>query len=190
MLCQKNSLLLKFINKTFAYNECASTRRGLEIWFFVWRLPQVIKQRMFRQHCRCASSIKDYNWAAIWKTNKVTGAPSADSDQPGIWSVISVRLKNVWVLSYPLSAQQRLIRLGGWPGWSIFAGHTGHFVGFVMRWLNLQHQSFTYQWIIDISEIMTSFTVGLFLATLLCYLDKLFQIFYTLLNLALPRTEK
>ena len=35
-----------------------------------------------------------------------------------VWSVFAVRLKKAWVLSYPLSAQRRLIRLGGCPGWS------------------------------------------------------------------------
>ena len=32
--------------------------------------------------------------------------------------VFAVRLQKAWVLSNPLSAQQRLIRLGGCPGWS------------------------------------------------------------------------
>ena len=32
--------------------------------------------------------------------------------------VSAVRLKQTWVLSYPLSAQRRLIRLGECPGWS------------------------------------------------------------------------
>ena len=45
------------------------------------------------------------------KTNKMICAPSVDSDQPGhlpsLISVYSVRLKKVWVLSYPLSAQRR-----------------------------------------------------------------------------------
>ena len=36
---------------------------------------------------------------------------------PG-WSVFAVCMKKVGVLSYPLSAQQRLIRLGRCPGWS------------------------------------------------------------------------
>ena len=53
-------------------------------------------------------------------------APSKDSDQPGhptsLIRVFAVRMKKHWVLSYPLSAQRRLIRLGrcrlGWfPGW-------------------------------------------------------------------------
>ena len=50
------------------------------------------------------------------------GAPSEDSDKPGyplsLIRVFAVRMKKAWVLSYPLSAQRRLIRLGGCPGWS------------------------------------------------------------------------
>ena len=61
------------------------------------------------------------------KTNKVACAPSEDSDQPGhppsLISVFAVRMKKAWVLSYPLSAKQRLIRLDGCPGWSESAMH-------------------------------------------------------------------
>ena len=46
------------------------------------------------------------------KTNKMICAPSEDSDQPGhppsLIRVSAVRLKQNWVLSYPLSAQRRL----------------------------------------------------------------------------------
>ena len=35
-----------------------------------------------------------------------------------VWSIFAVRMKKDWVLSYPLSAQRKLIRLGGCPGWS------------------------------------------------------------------------
>ena len=56
------------------------------------------------------------------KTNKMTCAPSKDSDQPGhppsLIRVFAVRMKKHWVLSYPLS---------GCPGW-VFSGRTGHFV--------------------------------------------------------------
>ena len=49
-------------------------------------------------------------------------APSEDSDQsghlPSLIRVFAVRMKKAWVLSYPLSAQRKLIRLGGCPGWS------------------------------------------------------------------------
>ena len=46
------------------------------------------------------------------KTNKVTVHP------PSLIRVFAVRMKKAWVLSYPLSAQRRLIRLGRCPGWS------------------------------------------------------------------------
>ena len=49
-------------------------------------------------------------------------APSEGSDQPGhlpsLIRVFAVRMKKAWVHSYPLSAQRRLIRLGGCQGWS------------------------------------------------------------------------
>ena len=56
------------------------------------------------------------------KTNKMACAPSKDSDQPGhppsLIRVFAVCMKKAWVLSYTLSAQRRLIRLGECPGWS------------------------------------------------------------------------
>ena len=75
------------------------------------------------------------------KTNKMSG-PSEDSDQfwypPSLIRVFAVHMKKAWVLSYPLSAQQRL--RSDWADaqadlclrWE----HT-HFVGFVMSWLIL-----------------------------------------------------
>ena len=46
------------------------------------------------------------------KTNKMACAPNEDSDQPGhlpsLIRVFAVRMKKVWVVSYPLSAQRRL----------------------------------------------------------------------------------
>ena len=89
-------------------------------------------------------------WAASWQ-----------NQQNGMWAQRRLRSawafaqsdqslccphKKAWVLSYPLSAQQRL-----WSDWAdaqaadqtgrmprliwVFAGCTDHFVGFVMRWL-------------------------------------------------------
>ena len=51
------------------------------------------------------------------KTNKMACAPSEDSDQPrhlpSLIRVFAVRLKKARILSYPLSAQQRL-----WSDWA------------------------------------------------------------------------
>ena len=72
------------------------------------------------------------------KTSKMAGVSSKDSDQPGhlpnLIRVFTVHMKKTWVLSYPLSAQQRL-----WLDWadaqadlSLRWVHS-HCVGFVMR---------------------------------------------------------
>ena len=75
------------------------------------------------------------------KTNKMVCAPSEDSDQPGhlpsLIRIFAVRIKKAWVLSYPLSAQQRL-----WSDWAAaqadlsLSWALSHIVGFVMRQLN------------------------------------------------------
>ena len=67
------------------------------------------------------SSIHLLIWTTTWQNQQNEHAPSEDLDQPGhrpVWSVFAVRMKKPWVLSYPLSAQRRLIRVGGCPGWS------------------------------------------------------------------------
>ena len=76
------------------------------------------------------------------KSNKMACEHSEDSDQPGhppsLIRVFAVCMKKAWVLSYPLSTQQRL-----WSDWadaqadmSLRWAHS-HFVGFVMRRLIL-----------------------------------------------------
>ena len=71
----------------------------------------------------CSLSEHRENWATSWqnqqncKTNKIACAPSKDSDQPAhlpsLIRVFAVRMKKPWVLSYPMSAQQRL-----WSDWA------------------------------------------------------------------------
>ena len=76
------------------------------------------------------------------KTNKAARAPSEDSDQPGhllhppsLIRIFAVRFMGSLWPKLSSCGQRRLIRLGGCPGWSVFAGRTGHFVGFAMRHL-------------------------------------------------------
>ena len=55
------------------------------------------------------------------KTNKIACEPSQDRSAwhlPYLIRGFIVCMMKAWVLSYPLSAQRRLIRLGGCPGWS------------------------------------------------------------------------
>ena len=72
-----------------------------------------------------------------WQNQQSECAPSRDSDQPGhppsLIRVFAVRMKKLWVLNYPLSAQRRL-----WSDWadaqadlSLRWAHT-HFV--VLSW--------------------------------------------------------
>ena len=79
-------------------------------------------------------------WAATWQNQQSGCAPSEDSDQPGhppsLIRVLTVHMKKAWILSYPLSAQQRL-----WSDWAdaqadlrLRWAHSP-FVGFVTRWL-------------------------------------------------------
>ena len=66
------------------------------------------------------------------KTNKMTCAPSEDSDQPRhLPSLLSRCCAPEASLGpkLPISTQWRLIRLDGRPGWSVFAGRTCQFVG-------------------------------------------------------------
>ena len=77
---------------------------------------------MFAYHYqKSLDTVLTKKWATTWQKQQNECAPSEDSDQLSIrpvWSVFAVRIKKAWVLSYPLSAQWRLIRLGGCPGWS------------------------------------------------------------------------
>ena len=60
--------------------------------------------------------IQKHNEPQHDKTNKLACAPSEDSDQPwhspSLIRLFAVCIKKPWALSYPLSAQRRLIRLG------------------------------------------------------------------------------
>ena len=65
---------------------------------------------------KVALSTWSFNEPQHDNTNKMTCAPSKDSDQPGrpprLISVFAVRMRKTCVLSYPLSAQRRLISFG------------------------------------------------------------------------------
>ena len=74
------------------------------------------------------------------KSYKMTCAPSEDSDHPGhptsLMRVFAVRMKKAWVLSYPLSAQRRLLSesADSEADLSLRWAHMPFF-GFVKRWL-------------------------------------------------------
>ena len=90
-----------------------------------------LRHKIVRERNRKSKSFDD-------KTNKMTYAPSEDSDQPGhppnLIRVFAVRMKKACILSYPLSAQRRLWSdlVDAQPDLSLRWAHS-HFVGFVMR---------------------------------------------------------
>ena len=71
------------------------------------------------------------------KTNRMAIAPNEDTDQPAhppsLIRVFAVHLKKHWVLSYPLSALQRL-----WSDWADLRWAQRLFVGFIMSWLTFR----------------------------------------------------
>ena len=89
------------------------------------------------------------------QNNKMACAPSKDSDQPGhppppsLIRVFAVRMKKAWVLSYPLSTQRRLIRLGVCPRstW-VFTGRT--VILLVLSWGGSYFNHYIYRNIDDI----------------------------------------
>ena len=102
-------------------------------------------------------------WAA-WQNQKITCAPSKDSDQPGhqpsLIRVFAVRMKKHWALITTYWAHSEdSDQTGRMPRliW-VFAGRTYHFVGFVMRRLKLQVQS--YMWFIFSTEGVTDSNKG------------------------------
>ena len=131
---------------------------GPEIWPFVWGFFYFLMlhewtTKALARLLGCAGSPEStlvaymintlFTWAGSFeprhdKTNKMACLPSKDSDQPGnppsLISVFAVRMTKAWVLSYPLSAPQRL-----WSDWADaqtdlnFCCARSHFVGFVMR---------------------------------------------------------
>ena len=101
----------------------------------VSKMMQTERQTVVGLHC-----LPEYNGSLQYepqhdKTNKMTCAPSEDSDQPGhppsLIRVFAVCMKNSWALSYPMNLQGRL-----WSDWAdaqadwVFTGRSG---GFVMQ---------------------------------------------------------
>ena len=83
----------------------------------VWSLSTLFAQAYLSKKLRIITvlflvMLLRYMWATKWQNQQNKCAPSKDSDQPGhlpsLIRVFAVRMKKAWVLSYPLSAQQRL----------------------------------------------------------------------------------
>ena len=107
------------------------------------------------------------------KTNKMACAHSEDSDQtghpPSLIRVFAVRMKKAWVLSYPLAAQRRLIRLGSGPCWSE-SSLDAQAILLNLRWL--------YIFVERIKKNLTRYPSYFITKTYLYYFDTLTPHFY------------
>ena len=102
---------------------------------------QVLKSELFFlvSFCFKVSGFltSQYFWATSWQNHQnCICAQRRLRSAWAVWSVFAVRMKKAWVLSYPVSAQRRL--LSDWADaqadLNLCWVHS-HFVGFVMRWL-------------------------------------------------------
>ena len=131
--CQSFSSTAKGLRNAPGENNCF-LNSAVQVGFIVkiWKIPD--------KRTHCCNYPKFYKMSHVMtKPTKWHVCPAETQISLGIhpvWSVFTVRMKKVWVLSYPLSAQQRL-----WSDWadaqadlSLCWVHS-HFVGFVMRWL-------------------------------------------------------
>ena len=77
----------------------------------------------------------DMKWVSAWENqqNGMCTQPRLRSAWASAQSDQILRWPHAWVLSYPLSAQRRLIRLGGCPGWSESSLST-HAILLVLSW--------------------------------------------------------
>ena len=94
----------------------------------------------------------------VAKQTKMTCAPSEDTDQPwllpSLTSVFAVRMKKLWVLSYPLSAQRRL---GGCTSWSL-SSLGAHTILFVLSYCGLLMLVFKI-WLIIFIHVLFSWCI-------------------------------
>ena len=98
-----------------------------------------------KDKCRDCARQVNTNWLNLFSVIPDWNL-SRNMTKPTKWLGVQRRLrslsalKKAWVLSYPLSTQQRLIRLGRCPGWSEYAGCTLILLVFSC------HGSFLHQW--------------------------------------------
>ena len=92
----------------------------------------------------------DISEPAHCKTYNKTCATSENSDQPAhlrsLMRVFAARMKKAWVLSYPLSAQQRL-----WSNWADAQADLS------LHWANIRFVGFITRWLINIYTILHNF---------------------------------
>ena len=85
-------------------------------WSDLLRCGSYKRCTLHSQTISCPQDLWIWNEPRHDKTNKMSVRPAKTQISLGIrpvWSVFAVRMKKIWVLSYPLSAQRRL-----WSDWA------------------------------------------------------------------------
>ena len=96
------------VGKVSSVFERTHEKRDLSVMFLSFRCACAAIQE--GQRCCSLSEASSCSYEPPRdKTNKMTFAPSEDSDRPGrplsLIRVVTVRMKKAWALSYPLIAQ-------------------------------------------------------------------------------------
>ena len=108
-ICHSSSIYWKQLKSLAIHRGPVKTYQTMPMHRLIWVFAGYMVKSIF-------SHVAEM-WAGAQQNLQIACRPSKDLTLPG-WSVFAVCLKKAWVLSYPLSAQQRLIRLGRCPGWS------------------------------------------------------------------------
>ena len=90
-------------------------------------------------------------WTEIRPAYRSLNDSQRTSDIRPVWSVFAVSMKKAWVLSTVWAHSRYSDQTGRMSQliW-LFAGRTGHFVGFVVLWLNSTHSCLSsYQWVLS-----------------------------------------
>ena len=107
-----HSIFLNFFSSVTAdFNTSSAIRWAIQDqWSSGLKLP-ILKSTLLPQ-----------DYLTAWQNQQSECASREDSDKPGhlpsLIRVFAVRMKKPWALSYPLSTQWRLFRLGWCPSWS------------------------------------------------------------------------
>ena len=107
-------------------------------------MARIIISSNQEQHCH--RQRKWMIWATSWQNQQNGMCTQRRHRSPSLIRVFAVRMKKAQVLSYPLNAQRRLIRLGSFQADLSLRWVHSHFVGFDMRQLKSLFNTHDGQW--------------------------------------------
>ena len=110
-------VVIKELKQTHAWHTCARRIATRESWSNIksqtWLVSRHVIRKMQKKKKKKKKKKKGQRMTKPSKWHVRPGKTQISLDIRPVWSVFAVRIERAWVLSYPLSAQRRLIRLGG-----------------------------------------------------------------------------